>query len=64
MTDKREERKALYPNDYRRRFYDFVRPSADALAERNARAHEGRSLTARLMGDPMPGFSALDKRAE
>jgi hypothetical protein len=39
------------------------RPSEGALAERDARlAVAPRDLTAALLGDPKPGFSALDRR--
>lgn len=40
-----------------------VAPSAEALAERDRLAMlEPVSLTAALLGDPLPGRSALDKR--
>ena len=39
------------------------RPSEDLLAERDRRARIApRDLTAALLGDPLPGFSALDRR--
>jgi hypothetical protein len=47
--------------DYRRRYYDFVRPSEEALLEREKREPHS-TLTGLLMGDPIPGRSALDVR--
>lgn len=42
---------------------DVVRPSPDALAERNHRINlSPRDLTAAFFGDPLPGYSALDRR--
>lgn len=39
------------------------RPSEALLAERDRRARIApRDLTASLLGDPLPGFSALDRR--
>jgi hypothetical protein len=41
-----------------------VRPCPLALADRDRRAElEPRDLTARFFGDPLPGMSALDRRA-
>lgn len=34
----------------------------DLVADRNARAMVGRSVTALICGDPPPGWSALDRR--
>lgn len=39
-----------------------ARPTAAMLADRNKRYYETpRTLTSVLMGDPPPGYSALDK---
>jgi hypothetical protein len=40
------------------------RPSEEVLAQRDIRiaAEDKRDLTARLQGDPPPGFSALEQR--
>lgn len=42
----------------------FIRPSERTLAEREMRtqAQEARSIVGALMGDPPPGYSALDRR--
>lgn len=41
----------------------FVRIPDEAIAERDHRMTlEQQSLTALLMGDPLPGYSALDRR--
>lgn len=41
----------------------FMVPDADALAERDYRLSLApRSLVAAVAGDPLPGFSALDRR--
>lgn len=42
----------------------IIRPSAELLAERDHRLSlEPRDLTAALLGDPPPGYSALERRA-
>lgn len=44
--------------------YAWPEPSPDAVAERNTRlATRPRDLTAALLGDPRPGWSALERRA-
>lgn len=40
-----------------------VRNQADADAAKQVIPQDTRSLTGRLFGDPLPGRSALDKRA-
>lgn len=41
-----------------------TRPAQDVLAERDYRAGlTPRDLSAALMGDPLPGYSALERRA-
>lgn len=40
-----------------------VRPTAEMLADRDRRYYETpRTLTSILMGDPPPGYSALDRK--
>lgn len=56
---KAAERKSLRRNY----FVDLrFRPSVEVLRERDIRLAQPRSLTASIMGDPPPGYSALDKR--
>ena len=68
---KHERIKRGEPPKYRQRLHvrtagyaDAERASEHALAEREARqeASYRRSIGAELMGDPPPGWSALDKR--
>jgi hypothetical protein len=40
----------------------YPRPTDEMLAERNVRLKAPRPLVGWLMGDPAPGFSALDRR--
>lgn len=55
---RREERKSRYP-----RYHDFVNvPPEHVLRERDACLYQPQTLTAELMGDPLPGRSALDRR--
>jgi hypothetical protein len=39
-----------------------ARPTDEMIAERDARLKAPRSTVAWLMGDPAPGYSALDRR--
>lgn len=42
----------------------IIRPSAELIAERDRRLSQmPRDLTAALCGDPLPGYSALERRA-
>lgn len=56
-----KDRKALHAHSHRDRYFDSIKPPPNVIAERDARNREHRTLTARLMGDPLPGQSALDR---
>lgn len=67
-----QSRREYINNGYRTKslnFGDIVKPShrppLDVLAERDERlARMPRDTTAALLGDPLPGLSALDRRGQ
>lgn len=58
------ERRAIKRGKPYKSPYNWPTPTSDVVAERNARlATPPRDLTASLLGDPRPGWSALERRA-
>lgn len=59
LSEKGERR--VHPNGWDK---PSSRPPADLIAERDRRsAMAPRDLTAAMFGDPLPGYSALERRA-